>query len=223
MGEMPKIETAAPKIRAFRLPRLEDGDPATLAAGDEREAERFVDTDLSGRELLGITFAECELDGVTLSEADLRGARVIESTLARMNAPILSAARSTWRDVVLDQSRIGSGELFDSTWRSVRFSHCRLGYLNLRGAELLDIEFVDCAIDEIDLGGAKANRVAFVNTSVDALDITRATLRNFDLRGAGLHVVRGIEGLRGATISEKQLLELSAALAELSGIVVAPS
>lgn len=217
---MPKPETAAPKIRAFRLPALADTASATLAVDDEREAERFVDADLAGRQLAGIRFAECELDGVLLSAADLRGARFVESRLVRVNAPILSAPRSTWRDVVIEQSRVGSGELFDTNWRSVRFSNCRLGYLNLRGSELLDVEFVDCAIDEIDLGGARAARVAFPGTSVDSLDVTRAALGDFDLRGADLHGVRGIEGLRGSTISARQLAELAPALASHIGVGV---
>jgi uncharacterized protein YjbI with pentapeptide repeats len=108
--------------------------------------------------------------------------------------------------------------LFESNWRSVRISHSKLGYLNFRSAELLDVEFVDCTIDELDLGGAKATRVAFTNTSIRSLDVARATLLDFDLRGAEFSSIRGVDGLRGATITELQLAELAPIIAGHLGI-----
>jgi uncharacterized protein YjbI with pentapeptide repeats len=212
------VTTRAPGIRALRLPELSDASTDELEIDDERERERFVDVNLTGRALMGIKFAECELDGVSASDADLRSARFIESRLTRVNAPVLRAPGSTWREVVIQSSRVGSGELFETSWRSVSIQHCKIGYLNLRAAELIDVEFVDCVIDELDLGGATAKRVAFERTSIAALDVARASLTDFDLRGAELRSIRGLEGLRGATISELQLVELAPLLAEHLGI-----
>jgi uncharacterized protein YjbI with pentapeptide repeats len=219
-GILHGVTTRAPGIRALRLPELNDASTAQLEIDDERERERFVDIDLSGRDLMGIKFAECELDGVSLSDADLRSARFIESRLTRVNAPVLRAPLSTWREVVIEHSRVGSGELFESSWRSVSIQHCKIGYLNLRAAELIDVEFIDCVIDELDLGGSRATRVAFTGTSIAALDVARATLTDFDLRGVELRSVRGLESLRGATITELQLAELAPLLADHFGITV---
>ena len=210
----------APNIRPLELPQLVDASEAELEIDDEREREHFVDTDDSGRELMGIKFAECELDGLNLSDTDLRSARFIESRLTRINAPVFRAPRSTWREVTIDHSRIGSGELFESNWRSVSIRNCKIGYLNLRASELVDVEIVDCVIDELDLGGSKASRIAFAGTSIRLLDVARATLGDVDLRGAELASIRGIESLRGATISELQLAELAPLLADHLGIVV---
>ncbi|MDQ1564484.1 MAG: hypothetical protein QOI14_1435 [Actinomycetota bacterium] len=214
------MTTRAPGIRALRLPELNDASTAELEIDDERERERFLDTDLTGRDLMGIKFAECELDGVGLGDADLRSARFIESRLTRVNAPVLRAPLSTWREVVIEHSRVGSGELFESSWRSVSIQHCKIGYLNLRAAELIDVEFIDCVIDELDLGGSVATRVAFTGTSIAALDVARASLTDFDLRGVELRSVRGLESLRGATITELQLAELAPLLAEHLGMTV---
>jgi uncharacterized protein YjbI with pentapeptide repeats len=214
------VTTRAPRIRALRLPQLVEPNPAELEIDDERERERFVGVDLTGRDLMGIKFAECELDGVGLSDADLRSARFIETRLMRVNAPVLRAPRSTWRDVVIEQSRVGSGELFESGWRSVSIQHCKIGYLNLRASELIDVEFIDCVIDELDLGGGRATRVAFSGTSIASLDVARATLSDFDLRGAELRSIRGLESLRGATITELQLAELAPLLADHVGMIV---
>lgn len=220
MRGMPQTSPRPPAVRAFTLPHLEDATGDDLGVDDECEAERFIDIDLTGRDLMGIKFAECELENVGLHEADLRGARFVETRISRTNSPILSAPLSTWRDVAIDQSRIGSGELFESNWRSVRFSHCKLGYLNFRSAELTDVEFVDCAIDELDLGGAKATRVALAGTSIGSLDVSRANLVDVDLRGAEFSSIRGVDGLRGATITELQLAELAPMIASHLGIRV---
>jgi uncharacterized protein YjbI with pentapeptide repeats len=209
-----------PVIRQLSLPRSMDaGDPA-LGIDDERDGERFTDLDLSDVDLMGITFSECVLDTVTLTNADLRAARFIETQLARINAPVLRAPLSTWRDVIVENSRIGSGELFESSWRSVSIRHCKIGYLNLRAAELIDVEFVDCQVDELDLGASRATRVSFAGTFIGSLDVARATLLDFDLRGAEFAGIRGLESLRGTTVSEIQLSELAPLLAEHLGITV---
>ncbi|HEY4270347.1 MAG TPA: pentapeptide repeat-containing protein [Galbitalea sp.] len=213
--------SAAPKIRPIVLPALDDWDGAAPLVDDEREAERFADADLSELELMGVRFAECEFVGGSMHDADLRGARFVETVITRTNTPVLRAPASSWRDVSIEQSRIGSGELYESNWQGVRFVHCKLGYLNLRASELRDLEFVDCTIDELDLGGATAVRLAFARTSVGTLDVTRSSLGDVDLRGAELAGIRGIGGLTGATISEYQLAELAPHFATHLGIVIA--
>jgi uncharacterized protein YjbI with pentapeptide repeats len=209
-----------PVIRKWSLPHLVDADGSALEIDDERDGERFTDLDLTGQDLMGITFSECVLDSVTLTNADLRSARFVETQLVRINAPVLRAPLSTWRDVVIEHSRIGSGELFESTWRSIAIHNCKIGYLNLRAAELVDVQFVDCQIDELDLGASRATRVSFVGTSIKSLDVARAALVDLDLRGSEFSAIRGVENLRGATVSEVQLAELAPLLAEHLGLAV---
>ena len=56
------------------------------------------------------------------------------------------------------------------------------------------------------------------STRIDRLDCTGAKLADVDLRGARLTDIGNIEGLRGASISIEQLLDLAPALAERLGI-----
>ena len=72
----------------------------------------------------------------------------------------------------------------------------------------------------LDLGGVRANRVSFVSTHVESLDLTRATLRNFDLRGVSLRTINGIEGLKGATLNSMQITEFAPLFARQFGITV---
>lgn len=215
-----KSQTRPPKIDELRVVQRTDGDASSLEADDDREFELFTDADLAGRDLTGITLRECAVDGADLDDTNLRGARFIETALSAVNAPVLRMSRSTWRDVVVDRSRLGSAELFDTTWNAVRIRHSKLGYVNLRGSSLTDVIFDDCTIDELDLGGVTATRVAFPGTSVKTLDVTRATLKHVDLRGLDFRAVHGLEGLAGATVTEFQVAELAPLFAAQLGIVV---
>jgi uncharacterized protein YjbI with pentapeptide repeats len=102
----------------------------------------------------------------------------------------------------------------------VHVSHTKIGYLNLRGSTLRDVLFTDCTIDELDVGGANATRVAFVDTDVRMLDVTGARLAHVDVRGAQLRGIRGTDGLRGTTMTELQLAELSPLFAAHLGIAI---
>jgi uncharacterized protein YjbI with pentapeptide repeats len=212
--------TKPPRTPELRLPQLDDGDPEDIEADETREAERFTRAQLAGRNLVGATFRECEFLELDLNEAELRSARFVETRIRQLTVPILQAAHSSWRDVIIDESRIGSGELFDTNWKTVVFRACKLGYLNLRGAKVEDLVFENCTIDELDLQDARATRVAFVGCTVGRLDISRGQLADFDLRGADLRAIDGVDALRGVTISGEQLTEFAPFLASYVGLRV---
>jgi uncharacterized protein YjbI with pentapeptide repeats len=210
-----------PRLPNVQLGQLAPGDFDLLRAEDDRDNERFGGVDLGGRDLTGVTFSECGFVDVSLDDADLLGVRFNDCVLTRVNAPILRASRSSWRSVIVEHSRIGSGELYDSGVNAIHFSHCKISYLNLRGSKLRDVLFTECTIDELDLAGATAARVAFQATPVRLLDVARANLTDVDLRGADLGGIRGIDSLRGTTMTEYQLAQLSPLFAEYLGVTIA--
>ena len=211
---------AAARLNDIHLPELAEGFAGDLAAHEKVDGLRFEGTDLDGRDLAGVTLNECRLDGVSAHEADLRASTLVDVAIDRLSAPILSAPRSTWRNLVVLGSRIGSAELYESTWRSVHFVNCKIGYLNLRGASLLDVRFSGCVIDELDLGGATAERLDFQTTETRVVDVTRSRFTNVDVRELQFRQVNGLEGLKGATMTELQVAELAGVFAAHLGIVV---
>lgn len=210
----------APRIDNLILPRLEQGDPAEVVAEAYLEAQRLTDADLTGRPLQRLVVDSCEWQDVDAGEADLTDARFADTVLRRLRAPVFRAAGTSWRDVHLEQSRIGSADLREAQWRSVRVTGCKLGYLGFRGARITDVLLEDCVIDELDLGGAEATRVAFSGTTVATLDVNAARLQQVDLRGLRLSAIRGIQSLRGVRVSMDQLVELAPLLAAEHGIEV---
>ena len=203
-----------PEQVTLTLPPLTDT-RADEVAGDERhEALRFTQVDLSGLDLAHATFAECLFERVAFSETDLRGAHFVESRLSQVDAPVFTAPRSSWRRVVVERSRLGAVETYETTWRSLLVTDCKLGYLNARSSAWQDVTLRGCSIDELDLSSAKLTRVAFVDCRIGTLRAAGATLVDVDLRGARLEVIDGLAGLAGAWVSEHQLTELAPLLAE---------
>lgn len=198
--------------------RLGEGDVATLAVDAYRDNERFSSLDLTGRELSGLTLSECALVDVTVTDADLRAVRITDTAITRLNAPVLRAPRSVWRDVSIEHSRIGSGELYDAELNTVLIGQSKVGFLNLRGSVLRDVVFEDCILDELDLSEASTARLAFPGCTITMLDVSRARLENVDLRGARIDGIRGIDSLHGATVDSAQLMDLAPLLAAYLGI-----
>jgi len=218
---MPKKPAlAAPSIDPLELHDLEEGDVARLEAHGMVDATRFEGGDVSGDDLSGLAFNDCELVGVTAHETQLRAARFVSTRIERMNAPVFTAARATVRDAEILRSRMGSMELYDTDWQNVVVSGSKLGFVNLRAARMRDVRVVGCTIDELDLSGAQLSRVAFEDCTVETLRLDGARLSNVDLRGLDMHVIAGVEGMRGATLSHEQTVLMAPLFAEHLGVRV---
>jgi len=218
---MPKKSAlAAPSIDPLELPDLEEGDVARLETHGMVDATRFEGGDISGQDLSGLAFNECELVGVTAHETQLRAARFVSTRIEGMNAPVFSAARATFRDAEIQRSRFGSAELYDGEFQAVTISGSKLGWINLRSARLHDVRFIGCTIDELDLSGAQLTRVAFEDCSVETLRLDGARLVHVDLRGLDMHIIAGVEGMKGATLSHTQATLMAPLFAEHLGVHV---
>lgn len=211
----------APRITPVRLPALDDGDREELVSESGHDARRYTDLDLSGIDLADVGFSECAFEGVRSDAAKLRGARLTDCTIDRLEAPVLDAPSSFWRDVSISGSRSGSSDLYDAELRSVSISHSKFGYLNLRGARVTDVLIEDTMLEELDLGGAEVTRLALPGCRIGVLDVSRARLVDLDLRGAEFSSITGVESLRGAIISEDQLAEFAPLFAASLGVRVA--
>lgn len=214
--------------KATEAPRLDLREPEdvtrvvepVLLDGEHREGELYERESLDSLDLTGITLQECVLTGVSLNDTDLRGARFLECTFTDLFAPVLRAARTSWRETLLRGTRWGSAELYDSVLDGVHLDGGKLDHVNLRGARLADVLVSDCIIGELDLTGVRATRVAFRDCTVGTLTLDGASLTDVDLRTSSFRGIHGLDGLRGATIDDRQLQELAPLLAASMGVRV---
>jgi uncharacterized protein YjbI with pentapeptide repeats len=216
--KLPKI--VGPRLAEVRLEDLtEDGAP-NFRRGEKYDGVRYSRVAADGLELSGTDFAECDFQGVSFNDTQLRGAGFRDCILSELYAPVFRAARSTWRDVHLNNPRLGSAELYESGLQSVRIDGGKLDFLNLRGAKLTDVLITDCIINELDLGSATATRVVLKNCTVGTLDLTGARLKDFDIRGSDFRTISGLGSLAGLVSDDYQLSLLAPLLAGHLGIRV---
>ena len=209
-----------PRIDRLQLPELFEGDPSELQAEAHLERKRFTGPATEHKRLTGAEFLECEVVDWQANESDLQGARFVETRIRGLSAATFRARRTSWHNTEIRSSRMGAAEWYDSDVRDAVLADSKLGWANLRASELSDVEIRNCAFDELDLSDAKLHRVAFVDTSVTKLILHGAKAQHFDLRGLRVQSIEGIEGLRGATIGELQLIEMSELFAVHLGIQV---
>jgi len=197
---------------------LQEGTELDLQSRETVEARRFTGLDAAGLDLSGSAFSECAFDGLAASETNFRSATFTEVTFIRLNAPIFLAARTRFRSVSVESSRIGSGEVYESSLNSVRFAGSKFDFFNASGSELQDVLFENCTIDELDLSNAKLRRVSFVDTTIRTLRLRQARLTDVDLRGAQFSQIDGFDSLSGVTLSSYQVAMLSDSFAAHLGI-----
>ena len=211
--------TDAPRISLTEPADLTDWrpGPGDVLSGDRIDGRRIAALDVAGERLPDLELEECVIEEWHADGADLRGLRIHDCVVESLDAPVLRASSSTWRDVRVGGGRVGSAELYDAGLSGVEFVGMKLGFVNLRGATVTDVVFRDCVIDELDIADARLLRVSFEGTRIRAAEGSNTSIAHVDLRGADLDRVERLEGFRGATIGSDQLYTLAPLLAAQAG------
>ncbi|GAB3666930.1 pentapeptide repeat-containing protein [Zhihengliuella somnathii] len=211
-----------PRLPAFTDPGpLESGDLTALPLDGRAEELAFTEDDAAGLDLEDTVYNGCTFRRVGLAGARLTRAAFNDCRLTELNAPTLEAPDSEWTNTHLSTTRIGSAELYGASLRATLLEAGKLDFVNLRQARLRDVEFRGLVFGDLDLGSAQLERVRFTDCRIGTLTLNHARLKDVDLRGAELHALSGLAGLRGATISGLQLQDLAPALATHVGLTVA--
>lgn len=212
---------AAPKTGGWSLPPvLREGTASDLAERGLQERVRFCGLDLSGLDLSGSTFEECELQRLGISEANLQAAHWLRTVAGNLQIPALNAHRIGMRQVRLDACRFGGADLAEAQLDNVVISGSKFTWLSLQRARLRDVLLRDCAIEELDLSQCRIERLAFENVKVGTMHCAGAKMRHVDLRGAQLQSLSGLESLRGTVVNPAQLQSLAELFAVHFGITV---
>ena len=206
--------------RPFLLPSLAAFGGGGLAGRGDYDALDFADRDFTGQDADDARFLECRLVRCCLDSCSLQRARVVGSLLADVHGASVDFTDSTWRDSHLEGGRLGALTLTGATWTGVRVHGCRFGFVNLAGAQIEDVVFEACEIGSLDVRSARLRSVAFVDCTIGEITVAGAALTKVDLSGARLRSLVGVESLRGAIVSQEQLIDLAPLLASQLGLEV---
>jgi uncharacterized protein YjbI with pentapeptide repeats len=195
---------------------------AVFATRDQHhDAVRFEGTDFTRTHAEGHSFLECTLVGVTLDEAHLAGSRWSECEWQRVQGVGVTLVEASLAETTIEGCRLAAVSAWGSTWRDVTVRGGKVDFLNLRGAKLKDVAFVDCVVVELDLQEATVDGLTFEGCALQQPSFGRGAYAGLDLSGAALRSPVGLAGLKGATLSRPQVIDLAEAFATELGILVA--
>ncbi|WP_405654769.1 pentapeptide repeat-containing protein [Streptomyces sp. RK9] len=193
-----------------------------LGRDGDHESVHFDGGDFTDLDGGGSVFLECAFSSVAVEGGRYRRVRFTDVWTWQTRWVGTDLAETQWTDCEAGAGLLAGVELYGARLRRVVFHRCKFDSVNLRAAELRDVAFVDCLLRDVDFGGARLGGVTFPGTTLERVRFDNVTVDRADLSGAAaLGIASGLDGLRGATISGIQLLELAPALADLAGLRVA--
>lgn len=182
---------------------------------------RFEGTDFTGAHAEGMSFLDCVLVGCDVTEAAFDESRWSDCTWERVHGVGFSLVGASVIDTSIEQCRLAAVSAWGSTWRGVTVRGGKIDFLNLRGARVKDVAFEDCVVVELDLQEAQCEGVSFSGCTLVEPAFGRGRYQGLDLSGAELRSPQGVAGLKGATVSRAQLIDLAEHLALELGLHVA--
>jgi uncharacterized protein YjbI with pentapeptide repeats len=164
------------------------------------DSVRLIDPDLTTAVLRQGGWEDVEISGGQLGGLNLTG--------------------SSLRRVLIQRARMSGVVLAETELKDITIEDTKLDLANFRFAKLSRIQFVRCQLIDADFGASQLVDVDFTNCDLTSADFSGATLKRVDLRSSTVQQIKGIGGLKGATINYDQMITLVPELAAGLGIEV---
>lgn len=208
---------AAPRLGA----RLEAIEPPLPRSDGEVENGRIDRAVWSGLDLHRLSLHRLRLTRPDLIATDLRQAAMVDVVVERGILSGLIAVEMLWRRVVMVGCRLDGVIIYSAQLHDVSFEMTRLDQANFRSASLRRVDFNGCSLRDVDFSGTSMTDVRFIDCDLSGADFSNSRLKRVDLRRATFEYLNGFNGLKGATLTFQQVLQLAPSLARQAGITIA--
>lgn len=199
---------------------LASASPSLAELGDDfvLQDAAWCDAALGGER---VEFAE--LMSVRLARGDLAGSDWYRCAWVDVDAEALDLANalfteSQWRRITLRHSRLTGVQLAGCTLEDAEVRDCVVDLANLRFTTLRRVAFVDCQLRGIEFTSAELSDVSFSGCDLGEVQFSQARCQRVRLSDCRLDGLRGVDGLRGATIAPLDLGALTLQFAAALGI-----
>jgi uncharacterized protein YjbI with pentapeptide repeats len=203
----------APRLAA--APTIWDGEVETETEIDDA---RIENTDFSSASRLSIGASHIQratLTGTTLDRLELTDAICV-----KVEAAALSAYKANLLRVHISDTRFTGAEFAEGHFEDCVFRNVKLDEAGFRFAHFKRVRFENCMLRQADFSGAKLAYVTFDGCGLEGANFVSAACSGVDISGEDLTGIKGILGLKGATISTEQLMQLAPLLASELGFRV---
>ncbi|MBH2007316.1 pentapeptide repeat-containing protein [Candidatus Saccharibacteria bacterium] len=178
-------------------------------------SEVLSSDDLDGKSITESVIKSTDLSGVDVSRFDIS-----DCVLKDCSFTVTRLPESSWHRVSIDGGRCSGLQLNNSTLKNVIFTNSKLEFVNFRFSKIEKVAFENCALDDVDFLEAQLKDVRFSNCTINNITFAQARMKNVDLSESTVEGIKGVNSLKGATISHEQLIQLSPYFATEAGIRV---
>jgi len=210
------MKIAHPTLPASLIPLLDAAD--FLVEEDTISGALVEDTWLTTDDLEHASIIESRLSRVDFSSVNVSRFDVMDVEFKGCNFTATKFPDSTWRRVVIEGARCSGMHVANSSLKHTVFKNCKLELVNFRFSELENVVFEDCAIEEVDFYDATLRNVEFVGCTIKNITFMGAKMFNVDVSKSTLDDIKGVNTLKGVTMSYDQILGIAPLLAAGAGI-----
>ncbi len=212
-------QTARPPLP----PRLrEDRQPSDAVPRlDARvEGASLGPLDLAGTVFELVDLSGCELSGTRLSSSSWLRCSLHDCRLTGCDVANVTLEQTGLRRVCIEGARLTGFTSGSTPHRDLTVGDCQAELSVWRQARLERAAFTGCRLGRSDWVGATLTEVTFTDCDLSGADLSQCRMRSVSFRGCRYDGIRGLDGLRGATVHVDDLLGLQTAMAAELGIRV---
>lgn len=160
------------------------------------------------------------MSGVTLTGLRLDKLEITDSICAKLEGAALQTYKVNLLRTHITDSRFTGAEFAEGYFEDCVFQGVKFDEIGFRFSSFKRVRFENCMLRQADFSNAKLTQVTFTGCNLESANFVSATCKDVDITTEDLSAVKGILGLKGATISEVQLLQLAPLLATELGFRV---
>jgi uncharacterized protein YjbI with pentapeptide repeats len=180
---------------------------------------------VTGCELAGIIAKALSIDGVVFENCEISSSKLHKSTLGDVeliNCLLFGTDfdGSGWLRIALTGGMSSGLVVTDSTLQDVSFRSAKLNLANFRMSRLRRVEFRNCDLSDADFQGSDLKNVVFKNCNLAGVEFSGCKAERVDLRNSNISTIRGVNSLKGATISTEQMMSIAPVMAAELGLDV---
>ncbi len=191
--------------------------------------ELVDETSLRGVEFLRVAFASTQVAGADIERCRFEGTSlparleqlvISESEFVASDLANLDVVESSLLECAITGSRMTGTTWVSGTIRDVSIDSTRMDLCSFRYSTLKAVTIADCDLRQVDFQRAKLRNVLFERCDLTGAQFGNAEVHNVRFRQCTLDAVGGVVSLKGATMSEADLISFAWSMAKELGIKV---
>lgn len=190
-----------------------------IDTNSENELE-LRDCKVNGQELSfakNLQVDNCRIESSTLASAKLNKFDATDAILERLEAAGAQSRQTAILRVQLQNSRFTGADFPEAHFEDCHFKNVKFDEAGFRFASFKRVIFENCVLKRADFSHAKLTKVKFEGCDLELTNFDTVTCVEVDLGSENLSSCQGILGLKGAIITDEQLIQIAPLLANELG------